>query len=104
MTGSEIAVLGYRGMREYALQFDGMAAPADALLGGEEGQGFKQLMRTFAGARIQTAAPAVGVARRALELGLDYAMTRKQFGKAIRHLPRGSEKPAKSLGRYEEHR
>src|SRR3546814_13529335 len=87
MTGSEIAVLGYRGMREYALQFDGMAAPADALLGGEEGQGFKQLMRTFEGARIQTAARAVGVARRALELGLDYAMTRKQFGKAIRHFP-----------------
>src|SRR3546814_10972604 len=67
MTGSEIAVLGYRGMREYALQFDGMAAPADALLGGEEGQGFKQLMRTFEGARIQTAARAVGVGRRALE-------------------------------------
>ncbi len=83
MTGSEIEVLGYRGMREYALQFDAMTAPADALLGGEEGQGFKQLMRTFEGARIQTAARAVGVARRALELGLDYARTRKQFGKAI---------------------
>jgi (2S)-methylsuccinyl-CoA dehydrogenase len=69
MTGSEIEVLGYRGMREYALQFDGMRAPADALLGGEEGMGFKQLMRTFEGARIQTAARAVGVARRALELG-----------------------------------
>ncbi|MDE2437649.1 MAG: acyl-CoA dehydrogenase family protein, partial [Sphingomonadales bacterium] len=80
MSGSEIEVLGYRGMREYALQFDGMAAPAEALLGGEQGQGFKQLMRTFEGARIQTAARAVGVARRALELGLDYATTRRQFG------------------------
>ncbi|SKB96230.1 acyl-CoA dehydrogenase family protein [Sphingopyxis flava] len=97
MTGSEIEVLGYRGMREYALQFDGMSAPADALLGGEEGQGFKQLMRTFEGARIQTAARAVGVARRALELGLDYATTRKQFGKAIIHFPRVSDKISMSL-------
>ncbi|WP_077145906.1 acyl-CoA dehydrogenase family protein [Sphingopyxis sp. KK2] len=97
MSGSEIEVLGYRGMREYALQFDAMHAPADALLGGEEGQGFKQLMRTFEGARIQTAARAVGVARRALELGLDYAVTRKQFGKAIIHFPRVSDKLAMSL-------
>ncbi len=97
MTGSEIEVLGYRGMREYALQFDGMQAPADALLGGEEGQGFKQLMRTFEGARIQTAARAVGVARRALELALDYALNRKQFGQAIVHFPRVSDKLAMSL-------
>ncbi|MFN3451081.1 MAG: acyl-CoA dehydrogenase family protein [Sphingorhabdus sp.] len=100
MTGSEIEVLGYRGMREYALQFDGMAAPADALLGGEEGQGFKQLMRTFEGARIQTAARAVGVAKRALELGLDYAVSRKQFGKAIIHFPRVADKLAMSLADF----
>ena len=97
MSGSEIEVLGYRGMREYALSFDGMTAPADALLGGEEGQGFKQLMRTFEGARIQTAARAVGVARRALELGLAYALDRKQFGRAIIHFPRVSDKLAMSL-------
>jgi (2S)-methylsuccinyl-CoA dehydrogenase len=97
MTGSEIAVLGYRGMREYALQFDAMTAPDDALLGGEEGQGFKQLMRTFEGARIQTAARAVGVAKRALELGLDYAINRKQFGQSIRHFPRVADKLAMSL-------
>jgi len=97
MSGSEIEVLGYRGMREYALQFDAMTAPAHALLGGEEGQGFKQLMRTFEGARIQTAARAVGVARRALELGIDYAITRKQFGKAIVHFPRVADKLAMSL-------
>ncbi|KQZ73769.1 acyl-CoA dehydrogenase [Sphingopyxis sp. Root214] len=97
MTGSEIEVLGYRGMREYALQFDAVRAPADALLGGEEGQGFKQLMRTFEGARIQTAARAVGVARRALELGLDYALNRKQFGRAIIHFPRVADKLAMSL-------
>ena len=97
MSGSEIEVLGYRGMREYALQFDAMTAPAGALLGGEEGQGFKQLMRTFEGARIQTAARAVGVARRALELGLDYAQSRKQFGQAIIAFPRVSDKLAMSL-------
>lgn len=97
MSGSEIEVLGYRGMREYALSFDGMAAPVDALLGGEEGQGFKQLMRTFEGARIQTAARAVGVARRALELGLAYARDRKQFGRAIIAFPRVSDKIAMSL-------
>ena len=97
MSGSEIEVLGYRGMREYALQFDAMHAPAGALLGGEEGQGFKQLMRTFEGARIQTAARAVGVARRALELGLDYAMARKQFGQTIIHFPRVADKLAMSL-------
>jgi (2S)-methylsuccinyl-CoA dehydrogenase len=97
MSGSEIHVLGYRGMREYALGFDGMAAPGDALLGGEEGQGFKQLMRTFEGARIQTAARAVGVARRALELGLGYALDRRQFGRAIVGFPRVSDKIAMSL-------
>lgn len=100
MTGSEIEVLGYRGMREYALQFDSMIAPSDALLGGEEGQGFKQLMRTFEGARIQTAARAVGVAKRALELGLEYAVNRKQFGKAIIHFPRVADKLAMSLADF----
>ena len=97
MSGSEIEVLGYRGMREYALQFDAMMAPADALLGGAHGQGFKQLMRTFEGARIQTAARAVGVSRRALELGLAYALNRKQFGKPIIHFPRVADKLAMSL-------
>lgn len=97
LDGSEIGVLGYRGMREYSLSFDGMAAPSDALLGGEEGQGFKQLMRTFEGARIQTAARAVGVARRALELGLAYAKDRKQFGRAIIEFPRVSDKLASGL-------
>ncbi len=97
MSGSEIEVLGYRGMREYALQFDGMTAPGDAVLGGAEGQGFKQLMRTFEAARIQTAARAVGVAKRALELGLDYACTRKQFGKALAQFPRVADKLAMSL-------
>ena len=97
MDGSEIEVLGYRGMREYALSFDAMIAPHDALLGGEEGQGFKQLMRTFEGARIQTAARAVGVARRAFELGYQYASAREQFGKKIIDFPRVSDKLAMML-------
>ena len=94
LTGTEIEVLGYRGMREYELGFDDFQAPDDALLGGEEGRGFKQLMATFEGARIQTAARAVGVAVRALELGLKYAIERQQFGQSILNFPRVSDKIA----------
>lgn len=90
--GSEIAVLGYRGMKEYALGLDGFAVAADGLLGGREGQGFKQLMRTFEGARIQTAARAVGVAWNAFDLALDYALGRKQFGEALVGFPRVADK------------
>jgi (2S)-methylsuccinyl-CoA dehydrogenase len=88
MRGSEIAVLGYRGMKEYEVAFDGFAVPAENLLGGVEGQGFKQLMTTFESARIQTASRAVGVAQNALELGLRYALDRRQFGKALHAFPR----------------
>jgi (2S)-methylsuccinyl-CoA dehydrogenase len=94
MRGSEIKVLGYRGMKEYEIAFDGFEVPADALLGGVEGQGFKQLMATFESARIQTAARAVGVAQAAMELGLDYARQRVQFGKPILAFPRVSGKLA----------
>jgi (2S)-methylsuccinyl-CoA dehydrogenase len=88
MQGAEIPVLGYRGMKEYELSFDGFEVPAENLLGGVEGQGFKQLMETFESARIQTAARALGVAQNALELGLRYAQERAQFGKAILGFPR----------------
>ena len=98
MSGSEIKVLGYRGMREYDIGFDNFSVGSDGLLGNVEGQGFKQLMRTFEGARGQTAARAVGVARRALELGLAYAIDRKQFGKAIVEFPRISDKLAAMVG------
>jgi len=94
MTGGEIKVLGYRGMKEYELGFDGFAVKAENLLGGVEGQGFKQLMATFESARIQTAARAVGVAQSALELGLEYAKDRRQFGKAIVEFPRVAGKLA----------
>src|SRR5690606_15964726 len=73
MSGGEIEVLGYRGMKEYELSFNGFEVPAENLLGGDEGQGFKQLMATFESARIQTAARAVGVAQNALEIGMRYA-------------------------------
>ena len=94
MTGGEIEVLGYRGMKEYDISFDGFAVPAANLLGGVEGQGFKQLMQTFEAARIQTAARAIGVAQSALDLGLRYGMERAQFGKPIICFPRVSDKLA----------
>ncbi len=83
MSGAEIEVLGYRGMREYELSFDGFEVAANNLLGGREGEGFKQLMATFESARIQTAARATGVAQNALELAIAYSTQRKQFGTPI---------------------
>jgi len=94
MSGGEIAVIGYRGMKEYEIAFDGFEVPHSALLGGQEGQGFAQLMATFESARIQTAARAVGVAQAALETGLGYALDRKQFGQAIFEFPRVHNKLA----------
>ncbi|MBN8195754.1 acyl-CoA dehydrogenase family protein [Thalassospira povalilytica] len=88
MSGGEIEVLGYRGMKEYELSFDGFEVPTANLLGGEEGQGFKQLMATFESARIQTAARAVGVAQNALEIGMRYAKDRIQFSKPLFSFPR----------------
>ncbi len=97
MSGGEIEVLGYRGMKEYEIAFSDFVVPAQALLGGEEGQGFKQLMRTFESARIQTAARAVGVAWTAYDLGLRYARERRQFGRPILAFPRVSDKLALML-------
>jgi (2S)-methylsuccinyl-CoA dehydrogenase len=88
MSGTEIPVLGYRGMKEYEIAFDGFAVPKDALLGEVEGQGFKQLMATFESARVQTAARAVGVAQNAFELALGYALERRQFGRNLAAFPR----------------
>ena len=94
MTGGEIEVLGYRGMKEYELAFDGFKVKGENLLGGETGKGFKQLMQTFESARIQTAARAIGVAASALDVGMQYAIDRKQFGKALIEFPRVSGKLA----------
>ena len=94
MSGGEIEVLGYRGMKEYELAFDGFGVKGKNLLGGEEGKGFKQLMQTFESARIQTAARAIGVAQSALDTGLQYAQGRQQFGKPLIAFPRVSGKLA----------
>ncbi|MEP3045705.1 MAG: acyl-CoA dehydrogenase family protein [Roseibium sp.] len=94
MSGGEIEVLGYRGMKEYEIAFDNFEVKAENLLGQVEGEGFKQLMQTFEGARIQTAARALGVAQSALDLGLQYAEDRVQFGKALVNFPRVSDKLA----------
>ena len=92
MTGTEIEVLGYRGMKEYEIAFDGFEVKAENLLGGVEGLGFKQLMQTFESARIQTAARAIGVAQSAMEQALDYAQNRVQFGGPIVGFPRVADK------------
>jgi (2S)-methylsuccinyl-CoA dehydrogenase len=94
MTGGEIEVLGYRGMKEYELGFDQFKVKGENLLGGEEGKGFKQLMQTFESARIQTAARAVGVAQSALDVSMQYAQDRKQFGKSLINFPRVAGKLA----------
>jgi (2S)-methylsuccinyl-CoA dehydrogenase len=94
MSGTEIEVLGYRGMKEYEIAFDGFIVKAENLLGGVEGLGFKQLMATFEAARIQTAARAIGVAQAALEQALTYATARVQFGEPIANFPRVSDKLA----------
>jgi (2S)-methylsuccinyl-CoA dehydrogenase len=94
MSGGEIEVLGYRGMKEFEIAFDGFEVKADGLLGGVEGQGFKQLMQTFESARIQTAARAIGVAQAAMELGRRYAEERVQFGETLIAFPRVADKIA----------
>jgi (2S)-methylsuccinyl-CoA dehydrogenase len=94
MSGTEIEVLGYRGMKEYEIAFDEFDVPAENLLGGVEGLGFKQLMQTFESARIQTAARAIGVAQAAMEQALGYALARRQFGRSILEFPRVSDKIA----------
>ncbi|MFN3512754.1 MAG: acyl-CoA dehydrogenase family protein [Phenylobacterium sp.] len=94
MTGGEIGVIGYRGMKEYEIGFDGFEVPHANLLGGQEGQGFVQLMATFESARIQTAARALGVAQSALDLALDYALQRRQFGEPLARFPRVANKLA----------
>ena len=94
ITGGEIEVLGYRGMKEYELGFDNFRVNSENLLGREEGNGFKQLMQTFESARIQTAARAVGVAQSALDISMEYAKDRKQFGKSLIEFPRVANKLA----------
>jgi (2S)-methylsuccinyl-CoA dehydrogenase len=99
LSGTEIKVLGYRGMKEYELSFDDFRVPPDGLLGGDGGlgRGFGHLMTTFESARIQTAARAVGVAQAALDEATRYACDRLQFGKRLVELPRVARKLGRML-------
>ncbi|HEY3749358.1 MAG TPA: acyl-CoA dehydrogenase family protein [Pseudonocardiaceae bacterium] len=79
----DLPKLGYKGVESCELTFDGYRAPADALLGGEPGRGFAQMMKGLEIGRIQVAARALGVARAALDDALRYAQEREAFGKPI---------------------
>jgi alkylation response protein AidB-like acyl-CoA dehydrogenase len=83
LSGGPIPTIGYKGMKSYALGFDGYACAKENLLGGVEGKGFYQLMATYEYARIQTAARAVGTAQASYEAALKYAQERVQFGHPI---------------------
>jgi alkylation response protein AidB-like acyl-CoA dehydrogenase len=79
----DLPKLGYKGVESCELSFDDFRAPADALLGGREGEGFGQMMRGLEIGRIQVASRAVGVGRAALEDSMRYAQQRESFGQPI---------------------
>ncbi len=79
----DLPKLGYKGVESCELSFDDYHAPASALLGGKEGEGFPQMMAGLETGRIQVAARALGVARAALDDALRYAQEREAFGKPI---------------------
>jgi alkylation response protein AidB-like acyl-CoA dehydrogenase len=79
----DLPKLGYKGVESCELVFDGYEAPLDAVLGGEEGRGFVQMMKGLEIGRVQVAARALGVGRAALEDSLRYAQQREAFGKPI---------------------
>jgi alkylation response protein AidB-like acyl-CoA dehydrogenase len=79
----DLPKLGYKGVESCELTFDGYRADADALLGGEEGRGFAQMMTGLETGRIQVAARALGVGQAAFDDALRYARERSSFGKPI---------------------
>jgi alkylation response protein AidB-like acyl-CoA dehydrogenase len=79
----DLPKLGYKGLESCEIVLDGYRVPRAALLGGEEGRGFGQMMRGLEIGRIQVAARAVGVGRAALEDALRYAQERESFGVPI---------------------
>jgi alkylation response protein AidB-like acyl-CoA dehydrogenase len=79
----DLPKLGYKGVESCELHFDDFRAPADAVLGGETGRGFSQMMAGLEIGRIQVAARAIGVARAAFDDALQYAQQRESFGKPI---------------------
>ena len=83
MVSRDLPKLGYKGVESCELSFDGYRCPAGSLLGGTEGEGFRQMMDGLELGRVQVAARAVGVARAALEDSLRYAQQREAFGQPI---------------------
>jgi alkylation response protein AidB-like acyl-CoA dehydrogenase len=79
----DLPKLGYKGLESCEIVFDGYECPREALLGGEEGQGFRQMMGGLELGRINVAARAVGVARAAFEDSIRYAQQRETFGQPI---------------------
>lgn len=79
----DIKKLGYKGLDTCELVFEDFPAPADSLIGGEEGRGFKHVMGGLEVGRINVAARAVGVAQAAFEEAIRYAQQRETFGKPI---------------------
>src|SRR3954447_16203791 len=82
----KIKKLGYKGVESTELVFDGYRISPEMILGGEQaglGKGFAQMMDALEVGRVNVAARGVGIAQRALELGLKYAQERKTFGKPI---------------------
>jgi alkylation response protein AidB-like acyl-CoA dehydrogenase len=83
IVSKDLPKLGYKGVESCELSFTDHRAPAEALLGGTEGDGFAQMMKGLEIGRIQVAARALGVARAALDESLRYAQERESFGKPI---------------------
>jgi alkylation response protein AidB-like acyl-CoA dehydrogenase len=83
IVGRDIDKLGYRGVETCELFFDNFFVPAKNLVGGREGEGFKQIMTGLESERINVAARGVGLARAAFEDAISYAQQRYTFGKPI---------------------
>ncbi|HVQ51128.1 MAG TPA: acyl-CoA dehydrogenase family protein [Mycobacterium sp.] len=79
----DLPKLGYKGVETCELTFDDCRVPASAILGGEPGKGFGQMMKGLETGRIQVASRALGVATAALEDSLRYAQERESFGQPI---------------------
>jgi len=79
----DLPKLGYKGVESCELAFDDYRIPAAAILGGEPGKGFSQMMRGLETGRIQVASRALGVGAAALEDALAYAQQRESFGRPI---------------------
>jgi (2S)-methylsuccinyl-CoA dehydrogenase len=94
MSGGEIEVLGYRGMKEFDISFDGFAVPAAEPARRRRGPGLQAADADLRGGAHPDRARAIGVAQAALDLGLRYGMERVQFGKPIINFPRVSDKLA----------